>query len=161
MQLKQNQSGRSMIEMLAVLAIIGIISVGAIAALNQAMVKYRTSRTYTEIRAINQNTANLYSYLRSYPPDKSRQQIMEELCANDVFPTECRGSVGNLKAKNPFAGDYYVYFSGNTMTIQATNIPEAACEELQKQTWGRYQVEGTDTNCSGSGSEKTFAVTMN
>lgn len=154
--LKQTQSGRSMIEMLAVLAIIGIISIGAIAALNQAMVKYRTTRTYTEIRAINQNIANLYSYTRTYPSPVN----MQTLCENEVFPTECRPESGQQVARNPFGGTYTVEFADNVMTISATNIPSAACTELQNQTWGRYFVEGTTLQCSGNGAIKTFSVTL-
>ena len=43
--MKQNQFGRSMIEMLGVLAIIGVLSVGGIAGYSQAMEKWKTDVT--------------------------------------------------------------------------------------------------------------------
>ena len=42
---KNNQSGRSMIEMLGVLAIIGVLSIGGIAGYSKAMFKYKFNKT--------------------------------------------------------------------------------------------------------------------
>ena len=42
---KNNQNGRSMIEMLGVLAIIGVLSIGAIAGYSKAMFKYKMNKT--------------------------------------------------------------------------------------------------------------------
>ena len=42
---KNNQSGRSMIEMLGVLAIIGVLSIGGIAGYSKAMFKYKMNKT--------------------------------------------------------------------------------------------------------------------
>ena len=39
--MRQNQFGRSMIEMLGVLAIIGVLSVGGIAGYSKAMIKWQ------------------------------------------------------------------------------------------------------------------------
>ena len=46
--MKQNQFGRSMIEMLGVLAIIGVLSVGGIAGYSKAMTKYKVNKTIDE-----------------------------------------------------------------------------------------------------------------
>ena len=42
---KNNQFGRSMVEMLGVLAIIGVLSIGAIAGYNKAMEKHKINKT--------------------------------------------------------------------------------------------------------------------
>ncbi len=42
---KNNQKGRSMVEMLGVLAIIGVLSIGAIAGYSKAMFKYKMNKT--------------------------------------------------------------------------------------------------------------------
>ncbi len=42
---KNNQNGRSMVEMLGVLAIIGVLSIGAIAGYSKAMFKYKMNKT--------------------------------------------------------------------------------------------------------------------
>ena len=46
--MKQNQFGRSMIEMLGVLAIIGVLSVGGIAGYSKAMEKWKTNKVLSE-----------------------------------------------------------------------------------------------------------------
>ena len=45
--MKQNQLGRSMIEMLGVLAIIGVLSVAGIAGYSKAMEKYKMAEEYS------------------------------------------------------------------------------------------------------------------
>ena len=42
--MKNNQCGRSMVEMLGVLAIIGVLSVGGIAGYSKAMNKYKINK---------------------------------------------------------------------------------------------------------------------
>ena len=44
--MKQEQNGRSMIEMLGVLAIIGVLSVGGIAGYSKAMLKIKINKTF-------------------------------------------------------------------------------------------------------------------
>ena len=44
--MKNNDCGRSMIEMIGVLAIIGVLSVGGIAGYSRAMTKYRTNKSW-------------------------------------------------------------------------------------------------------------------
>lgn len=46
--MKQNQYGRSMIEMLGVLAIIGVLSVGGIAGYSKAMEKFKVNKLVEE-----------------------------------------------------------------------------------------------------------------
>lgn len=41
--MRQNETGRSMVEMLGVLAIIGVLSIGALAGFNMAMLRYKTN----------------------------------------------------------------------------------------------------------------------
>lgn len=151
-----SQKGRSMIEMIAVLAIIGIITVGAIAGINQGFVKYRTSKTYTEIRAINQGVAGMYAYLRTYP----EQLDWAEACKSNVFPSGCESD--NSSAINPFGGSYTVVFNAaGTMTISASGIPQAACTELQQLTWGNFAREDTGI-CGNTDSDGnvTFSITF-
>ena len=59
----KNESGRSMIEMLAVLAIIGVITVSALSGYSQAMMRYKTSKTVTEVITIAEEVFKLYSSL--------------------------------------------------------------------------------------------------
>ncbi len=49
---KNNQTGRSMVEMLGVLAIIGVLSVGAIAGYQKAMFKYKLNKQAQQLNQI-------------------------------------------------------------------------------------------------------------
>ena len=160
---KKLQKGRSMIEMIAVLAIIGIITVGAIAGINQGFVKYRTSKTFTEINAINQGIYGMYKYFRKYPLALNWDDARD----SNVFPSGCE--VDEDRAFNPFGGEYTVNFGRiqiddstgepvfanvtdeadvEVMQICASGMPEAACEELQNMTWGGYS--RTDGTCTAN-----------
>ncbi|MCI7421551.1 MAG: prepilin-type N-terminal cleavage/methylation domain-containing protein [Alphaproteobacteria bacterium] len=46
--MKQNQYGRSMIEMLGVLAIVGVLSVGGIAGYSKAMTKFKVNKAVND-----------------------------------------------------------------------------------------------------------------
>ena len=52
---KNNQFGRSMVEILGVLAIIGVLSIGGIAGYSKAMEKYKLNKTINDIRYITQS----------------------------------------------------------------------------------------------------------
>ena len=49
---KNEQSGRSMVEMLGVLAIIGVLSVGGISGYSKAMAKYKLTKAQDQMAMI-------------------------------------------------------------------------------------------------------------
>ena len=57
--MKNNERGRSMVEMLGVLAIIGVLSVGGIAGYSSAMNKFKINKTVEYIYHVAQNLKNL------------------------------------------------------------------------------------------------------
>ena len=59
---KNNQFGRSMIEMLGVLAIIGVLSIGAIAGYSKAMEKHKINKTINEISSITQTIRTTFAH---------------------------------------------------------------------------------------------------
>ena len=58
--MRNNEKGRSMIEMLGVLAIVGVLSVGGLAGYSKAMIKYKTTKLINEVSEIVMNTRTLY-----------------------------------------------------------------------------------------------------
>lgn len=58
---KNEQSGRSMVEMLGVLAIIGVLSIGGISGYSKAMAKFRVNKTLDQISMLVMNIRSLYS----------------------------------------------------------------------------------------------------
>ncbi len=65
-EIKNIESGRSMIEMLGVLAIIGVLSVGGIAGYSKAMTKYRINKTIEQITLIAGNIRTFFAPQRNY-----------------------------------------------------------------------------------------------
>ena len=61
---KQNQLGRSMIEMLGVLAIIGVLSLGSISAYSQAMFKYQLNKFTEDFSTLLNNAISLLPELQ-------------------------------------------------------------------------------------------------
>ena len=78
------------------------------------------------------------------------------MCREGIFPDGC-DITG--KAYNPFGGIYT--FTTNTeeqtMTIEATGLPESVCEDLTIKEWP-YVVE--EPTCSGTTSGTTFKATF-
>ena len=56
--IKQNQSGRSMVEMLGVLAIVGVLSIGGIMGYSYAIDKYRANETMNDLNIIYMSHLN-------------------------------------------------------------------------------------------------------
>ena len=52
---KNEQTGRSMVEMLGVLAIIGVLSVGGIAGYSKAMTKFKITKTFDQVQTHHSN----------------------------------------------------------------------------------------------------------
>ncbi|MBR6663999.1 MAG: hypothetical protein IKL33_04145, partial [Alphaproteobacteria bacterium] len=63
---KNEQSGRSMVEMLGVLAIIGVLSIGGISGYSRAMSKYRVNKTLDQISMLVMNIRSLFSASVNY-----------------------------------------------------------------------------------------------
>lgn len=63
---KNEQTGRSMVEMLGVLAIIGVLSVGGIAGYSKAMTKFKITKTMDQVSMMVANIRTLYSGQRNY-----------------------------------------------------------------------------------------------
>ncbi|MBR5482485.1 MAG: type II secretion system protein [Alphaproteobacteria bacterium] len=57
---KNNQIGRSMVEMLGVLAIIGVLSVGGIAGYSKAMAKFKYQKGLDQLQTLLSNVMQLY-----------------------------------------------------------------------------------------------------
>ena len=63
---RNDQNGRSMIEMLGVLAIIGVLSVGGISGYSRAMAKYKLTKAQDQITMLLMNIRTAYATSPSY-----------------------------------------------------------------------------------------------
>ena len=107
-QMKENQSGRSMMEMLGVIAIIGILTVGGIAGYSKAMSMWRVSKSADQITYILGHLRMLYRGQKGYNglDSATSYHIIDK---TKSFPPEM-GSDGTYR--NPFGGLVSVKSSG-------------------------------------------------
>ena len=63
---KNDQRGRSMVEMLGVLAIIGVLSVGGISGYSKAMAKFKLTKAQDQISMLLMNVRTAFATSPSY-----------------------------------------------------------------------------------------------
>lgn len=116
--MKQNQSGRSMIEMLGVLAIVGVLTAGGVAGFSKALLTYRYNKALAEWDAlvnavtkynsqlrINDGSVNMLSLL---PIFQAAGDLPDKMVAKNLQDKDCE----NLK------DDCYVVDSlGNKISV--------------------------------------------
>ena len=82
---KQNQLGRSMIEMLGVLAIIGVLSVGGIAGYSKAMNKWKLQKAFDQISTIVTNMYTLMGNVNAADQENLNSELAIKL---GIIPDE-------------------------------------------------------------------------
>ena len=82
--MKNNQFGRSMLEMLGVLAIIGVLSVGGIAGYSKAMEKFKVNKLISEY---NMLIFGLLEHQNNFSVPEYSQNINETILALNLVPS--------------------------------------------------------------------------
>ena len=122
---KNNQTGRSMVEMLGVLAIIGVLSVGGIAGYSKAMLKHKISQMLDMVssyiaRWIEVDSANNSTIVDAY--GQMAQKFGFD-CDYDKERDICKHPFGHFGMSfNNKGGVFMVQFDGDTA--------QTACVEL-------------------------------
>ena len=145
--MKNNENGRSMIEMLGVLAIIGVLSVGGLAGYAKMMAQYRINATLQQIQTISAKLSSLsanggsYQGLSNYTVyrlnalpaemvtsvnDENKTATLTNAYAGDVIIEPASVTAGECSEG---ACDYQAY------TFTYTALSEEACVALGTSTW--------------------------
>ena len=119
------QSGRSMLEMLAVLVVIGVLTVGVLLGYRQAMIRYKTYRTYVEVSEVVDAVFRVCDFWASIDD-----------CNTDVKSHVIEGGVITGTALNPF-GHAYTFAVGKStaQTLKTTVDSDDICQELKNEDW--------------------------
>lgn len=139
---KNEQSGRSMVEMLGVLAIIGVLSVGGIAGYSKAMTKFKITKTFDQVSMTVANIRTLYSGQRNYSGLATTIALQM-----GVIPAEMEGSTANTLV-NAFQGKVEVgalTYGGNAngaFYISYGNLGREACVSILTSDWGSGSSSG-------------------
>lgn len=146
---KNDQSGRSMVEMLGVLAIIGVLSVGGISGYSKAMAKYKLTKAQDQITMLLMNIRTAYATSPNY--DGLCEQAVKDY---NLAPNEMvSGSGTDTNLFGTFGGNVYVgatastidkhkkanttdAATGNYFYITLTGLGKEACRLLATSDWG-------------------------
>ncbi len=132
---KNEQSGRSMVEMLGVLAIIGVLSVGGIAGYSKAMTKFKINKSMDQV------SMTLFSGQRNYSGLTNANAV-----TFGIIPSEMDGGGGTIT--NSFAGAVTLGTAAvNTnndaaFTIKYDGLGREACVTMATSDWGSGSSSG-------------------
>ena len=156
---RNDQKGRSMIEMLGVLAIIGVLSVGGISGYSKAMAKFKLTKAQDQISMLLMNIRTAFATSPSYDG-------LNTIAARDynIAPGDMYGAANSLN--NAFGGKAYVYAcngieDGGTcqgsasgspqyFAIRLTELGREACVSLASSDWGTDGLIGMIVNSTFS-----------
>ncbi|KVV21319.1 pilus assembly protein [Burkholderia ubonensis] len=120
----RKQRGASLLESIAYLGVAAIVIVGAIALLGSAFSSANTNRLAEELNAIQTGTKKLYmGQVNNYGNDAP---LNANLIAARVFPSTLPTGNNNT-VSNAWGGNVTVTGSGQTFTVQYTNVPRDIC----------------------------------
>lgn len=154
---KNEQSGRSMVEMLGVLAIIGVLSIGGISGYSKAMAKYRVNKTLDQISMLVMNIRSLFASSVDYA------DLSESIAINmGIIPGDMRDPDDTTAIANAYQGAVFIGNPGGDTRqfyVQYTGLTQEACVSLATADWGAQAGSGLVSVSIGPGSKKKTEVT--
>jgi len=147
MRIKNNEYGRTMLEMIMYLGILMCLTITIAGYMHKMMLRYKVGRTAQQIidlkRAIIHYTAADESYAKISPEDMSKtiavpldmRTSSDSIARHALGGTAEYGPVKNIVADTDKAYDYMFY-------IRFNNIYQAGCIELVTQ--GQFYGDGSD-----------------
>ena len=145
---KNNEHGRSMVEMLGVLAIIGVLSVGGISGYSKAMAKFKLTKAQDQISMLLMNIRTAFATSPNYNGLVNKNAIAYNIAPTDMVPD---ASVGKTKINHAFGGDVVVAATtadgtdvaadaesavGQYFFIKLDKLGNEACLSLATSDWG-------------------------
>ena len=163
--MRNNENGRSMVEMLGVLAIIGVLSAGGLAGYSKAMFKHKLNSTMEQITMVVTNIRTMYGSQGNYDGLSNANAV-----SLGAIPT-IMGTGATLTS--PFKGGVYIQMattSGSTILADNTsshataflvtyqNLPKEACIALATADFGSGAGSGFIGTYAGNQSTNTTPV---
>ncbi len=140
--MKQNQFGRSMIEMLGVLAIIAVLSVAGIAGYSKAMTKFKVNKTVAQVINIVTGIMTTFANEKRYSganakyPDEFSSYEAEDLEMFKALGIITDDMITNGKLKHPFNGEIIIFGVDKEFEIDLFNLTRESCLALATLDWG-------------------------
>ena len=160
--MKNNQNGRSMVEMLGVLAIIGVLSAGGLAGYSKAMFKHKLNATMDQITMLVTNIRTMYGTQSDYTGLNNGKAVKLGI----VPAVMGTGTADDAALTNPFKGSVKIApadskstSAGVTgFTVLYTGLPKEACIALATSDFGSGAGSGfigVDAAATASGQNAT------
>lgn len=162
---KNEQSGRSMVEMLGVLAIIGVLSIGGISGYSKAMAKYRINKTLDQISTLVMNIRTLYASAVNYSGLNNGVAVQMGIIPRDMLQA-ARGSTvaSNTTIINVYGGQIKLTAGGTdnrNFYVTYSGLPMEACVSIATADWGSQAGSGLQSiDVGASGTGKTEGDTL-
>ena len=140
---KNEQSGRSMVEMLGVLALIGVLSRGGISGYSRAMSKYRVNKTLDQISMLVMNIRSLFSASVDYENLTSRLAIQMGIIPRDMLPPG-DDETNASSIRNAYQGSVFVGNGADVRQffVEYTGLTQEACVAIATADWGSQAGSG-------------------
>lgn len=133
---RNEQSGRSMVEILGVLAIVGVLSVGGIAGYSKAMAKFKLTKTQDQLQMMVMNIRTAYVTSPGFPDLNTAHVIEYKLASSEMM-------VDSKNLLNAFGGKVYVEATENlernsdgAFAILYAGLGRDSCVSLATSDWG-------------------------
>ena len=156
---KNDQKGRSMVEMLGVLAIIGVLSVGGISGYSKAMAKFKLTKAQDQISMLLMNIRTAFATSPSYSGLNNGTAVTFAIAPGDMYGKSTASITDSMTVShlnNAFGGHAHVFACDETGTsytcsdggtstsittdqffaIVMTGLGREACVSLASSDWG-------------------------
>ena len=144
--LKNEEAGRSMVEMLGVLAIVGVLSIGGISGYSKAMAKYKVNKTLDQISLLVTNIRSTFGNQNSYTGLSNTSAISYELVDKDMS----HGTASTLKSAYNGTITITTDDGGLAFKIKYEGLPKGACASIAASNWGDSAASGLVSISVGS-----------
>ena len=153
---KNNEQGRSMVEMLGVLAIIGVLSVGGISGYSKAMAKFKLTKAQDQITMLLMNIRTAFATSPNYGGLTNTTAKSYNIAPGDMISgSDLQHAFGGGVKVNSCNSSGNDDISGQYFYIQLNNLGNEACLSLATADWG------TDGLVSMNGSNATTMAAGN
>ena len=136
--MKNNEKGRSMVEMLGVLAIIGVLSAGGLAGYSKAMFKHKLNTTMDQLTMLVTNIRTMYGTQENYDG-----LTVGQAYGLGIVAASASAGTAHSKMINPFKGEVVLSdeevkdgVDASGFSVEYQGLPKEACIALATSDWG-------------------------
>lgn len=139
--MKNEQSGRSMVEMLGVLAIIGVLSVGGISGYSKAMAKFKLTKAQDQISMLLMNIRTAFSGSANFEGLNNKAAVQLNIIPGDMLPNgigKASGISQTAGVRNAFSGNVVLEATASEQHFALTfeGLGVETCTSLASSDWG-------------------------